>query len=144
MMPVNRNYAQNWLPNIFSDFFDNDWMLKANATAPAINVTEDEKEYKVEVAVPGMRKDDFNIHLTEDNQLVISMEKKDENKEEKENKKYLRREFYYSKFEQSLYLPDDVEKEKINASVNDGVLSIDLPKMTVEEKKQASRVIEIQ
>ncbi len=144
MMPVNRTYGQNWLPNIFSDFFDNDWMLKPNATAPAINVTEDEKGYKVEVAVPGMKKEDFNIHLTDDNQLIIAMEKKDEQKEENENKKYLRREFNYSKFEQSLYLPDDVEKDKINASVSDGVLSIDLPKMTIEEKKEASRVIEIQ
>jgi len=81
MMPVRR--TQNWLPSIFNDFFDNDWMVKANATAPAINVFETEKEYKVELAAPGMTKEDFNVHIDEENNLVISMEKKTENKEEK-------------------------------------------------------------
>ena len=91
-----------------------------------------------------MTKDDFNIHLGENNELSISMEKKSENKEEdKENKKYLRREFSYTKFQQSLILPDDVEKEKISAEVHDGVLSIELPKRTPEEKAKVSRVIEI-
>lgn len=85
MMPIRRNYNQNWLPSIFNDFFDNDWMEKANATAPAINVVENDNSYKIEVAAPGMTKEDFNIHLTEDNQLVISMEKKNETKDEKRN-----------------------------------------------------------
>ena len=74
MMPVRRS-NQTWLPSIFNDFFDNDWMEKANATAPAINVVENDNSYKIEVAAPGMTKEDFNIHLTEDNQLVISMER---------------------------------------------------------------------
>lgn len=142
MMPVRR--TQNWLPSIFNDFFDNNWMEKANATAPAINVVESDKDYKVEVAVPGMTKNDFNIHLGEDNELVISMEKKSENNEkDKENKKYLRREFSYSKFQQSLYLPDNVDKDKISANVADGVLTIDLPKYSEEEKAKVNRVIEI-
>lgn len=72
MMPVRR--TQSWLPSIFNDFFDNDWMVKANATAPAINVFETEKEYKVELAAPGMTKEDFNVRIDEDNNLVISME----------------------------------------------------------------------
>lgn len=104
-MPVRRN-NQTWLPSIFNDFFDNEWMEKANATAPAINVSESEREYKVEVAAPGMTKEDFNIHIDEDNNLVISMEKKTDNKEEKKDRKYLRREFSYSKFEQTMILPD--------------------------------------
>ena len=144
MMPIRKYNNQNWLPSIFNDFFDNDWMVKANATAPAINVIESNTDYKVEVAAPGMTKEDFKIHLTDNNELVISMEKKNETKEEdKENKKYLRREFSYSKFEQALVLPDDVEKEKISANVNDGVLSIVLPKQTAEEKAKVNRVIEI-
>lgn len=144
MMPIRKYNNQNWLPSIFNDFFDNDWMVKANATAPAINVIESNTDYKVEVAAPGMTKEDFNIHLTDNNELVINMEKKNETKEEdKENKKYLRREFSYSKFEQALVLPDDVEKEKISANVNDGVLSIVLPKQTAEEKAKVNRVIEI-
>ncbi len=144
MIPVRKYNNQNWLPSIFNDFFDNNWMVKTNATAPAINVIESEKEYKVEVAAPGMTKDDFNIHLSEDNELVITMEKKNENQEEdKENKKYLRREFSYTKFQQALILPDDVEKENISASVSEGVLTIDLPKRQPEEKAKVSRQIEI-
>lgn len=145
-MPVRRT-NQTWLPSIFNDFFDNDWMVKANATAPAINVIESEKEYKVEVAAPGMTKDDFKIHINEDNDLVISMEKQTEStegdKEGKAESRYLRREFSYSKFQQTLILPDDVDKEKIDAKVNDGVLTIELPKRTPEEKEQATKVIEV-
>lgn len=142
MMPTRRYYNQNWLPSIFNDFFDNNWMEKANATAPAINVVESDEDYKVEVAVPGMTKEDFNIHLGDENELVISMEKKVEN-EDKDNKKYLRREFSYTKFQQSLYLPDNVDKEKITANVANGVLTIELPKYSQEEKAKINRVIEI-
>ena len=142
MIPTIKYYNQNWLPSIFNDFFDNNWMEKANATAPAINVVESDKDYKVEVAVPGMTKEDFNIHLGDENELVISMEKKVEN-EDKENKKYLRREFSYTKFQQSLYLPDNVDKEKITANVANGVLTIELPKYSQEEKAKINRVIEI-
>ena len=133
MMPVRR--TQNWLPSIFNDFFDNDWMVKANATAPAINVFETEKEYKVELAAPGMTKEDFNVHIDE--------EKKTENKEEKKEGRYLRREFSYSKFQQTMILPDDVDKEKISAQVENGVLNIDLPKFSEQEKEKAKRFIDV-
>ncbi|MEG1562783.1 MAG: Hsp20/alpha crystallin family protein [Bacteroides sp.] len=141
MMPVRR--TQNWLPSIFNDFFDNEWMEKANATAPAINVMESEKSYKVEVAAPGMTKNDFNVRIDEDNNLVISMEKKNENKEEKKEGRYLRREFSYAKFQQTMILPDNVDKENISAQVEHGVLAIELPKLTEEEVKKAERLIEI-
>lgn len=134
---------QNWLPSIFNDFFDNDWMVRANATAPAINVLETEKEYKVELAAPGLTKDDFNVHIDEDNNLVISMEKKSENKEEEKEGRYLRREFSYSKFQQTLVLPDDVDKEGITASVENGVLNVQLPKLAEDKCKMANRQIEI-
>ena len=140
-MPVRR--TQNWLPSIFNDFFDNEWMTKANATAPAINVIESEKEYKVEVAAPGMTKEDFNVRIDEDNNLVISMEKKSEKKEEQKEHRYLRREFSYSKFQQTMIVRDDVDKEKISAGVEHGVLTIDLPKLSQEEVKKAERTIEI-
>lgn len=142
MMPIRRN--QNWLPSIFNDFFDNDWMEKANATAPAINVLENEKEYKVELAAPGMTKEDFDVHIDEENNLVISMEKKNEKKEDEKNGRYLRREFSYSKFQQAMILPEDVDKEKISATVNNGVLDIELPKLVKEELPKQKRVIEIQ
>ena len=118
-------------------------MTRANATAPAINVIESEKDYKVEVAAPGMTKEDFNVRIDEDNNLVISMEKKSESKEEQKEHRYLRREFSYSKFQQTMILPDDVDKEKIAAGVEHGVLTIDLPKLSLEEIKKAERTLEI-
>ena len=142
MTPVRRN--QDWLPSIFNGFFDNDeWMTRANATAPAINVFETEKAYEVELAAPGMKKENFNVHIDEENNLVISMEKKDDNEENKKNGRYLRREFSYAKFQQTMILPDDVDREKIGAHVENGVLHIDLPKFTKEEKEKAKRVIDI-
>ena len=141
MMPVRR--TQNWLPSIFNDFFDNDWMVKANATAHAINVIESATDYKVEVAAPGMKKEDFNIHVNEDNDLVISMEKKEEKKDENKEARYLRREFSYSKYQQTLILPDDVDKDKIDAKVENGVLTIELPKRKPEETVKTTKTIEI-
>ena len=146
MMPVRR--TQNWLPSIFNDFFDNDWMVKANATAPAINVFETEKEYKVELAAPGKTKEDFNVNGDEENNLVISKEKKAEkkeesNKDEKKEGRYLRREFSYSKFQQTMILPDDVDKEKISAQVENGVLNINLPKFTEQEKEKTKKFIDV-
>ena len=74
MVPTKMN--QNWLPSIFNDFFNNEWMMKANATAPAINVIENEKDYKIQLAAPGMTKNDFTVNVDENNNLVICMEKK--------------------------------------------------------------------
>ena len=119
-------------------------IIKANATAPAINVIENEKDYRIELAAPGMSKEDFNIKLDEENNLVISMEKKNENKEEdKKNGRYLRREFSYSKFQQTMILPDDVDKDAISASVEHGVLTVDLPKQTPEAVQKTEKHIEI-
>ena len=146
MLPM-RRYHQSWLPAMFDDFFDNDWMKKANATAPAINVIETETEYKVEVAAPGMNKEDFNVHVDENGNLVIAMEKKCENKEECKEKdkksRYLRREFSYTKFQQTLLLPEDVVKDTIQASMNDGVLTIELPRKAPTPKEKITKVIEI-
>lgn len=142
-----KRYHQSWLPAMFDDFFDNEWMKRANATAPAINVIETDTEYKVEVAAPGMNKNDFNVHVDENGNLVIAMEKKCDNKEEckeKEKKsRYLRREFSYTKFQQTLILPEDVVKDTIHACMNDGVLSIKLPRKAPDPKTNNTKVIEI-
>ena len=130
----------SWLPEVFNDFFDTDFMPKANATAPAINVIESDNEYKVEVAAPGMGKEDFDININQNGDLTIKMESKREKKEEDKKAHYLRREFSYSKFEQTLILPEDVDKEKIAARVEDGVLNIDLPKVVKEEVKVARQI----
>lgn len=141
MTPMRRQ--TNWLPSIFNDFFDNDWMERTNATAPAINVVEHEHDYCVEVAAPGMTKDDFQVHLDEENNLVITMEKKAENKEDKENGRYLRREFSYSHFQQTMVLPDDVDREHISAHVEHGVLNVALPKLPEHTEANTVRCIEI-
>ena len=143
MVPARRRYNQTWLPDIFNDFFDTDWMDRMNATAPAINVLENEKSYELELAAPGMTKEDFKVHINDEGNLVIEMEKKTDEKQEKKHGHYLRREFSYSKFQQTMILPDDVEKDKISATVEHGVLTIDLPKMTQEEVKKAERHIDI-
>ena len=140
MMPMMR--TNSWIPTVFNDLFDADFMPRANATAPAINVKENDKEYTVEVAAPGMKKEDFNVHINDEGNLIIKMEQKQDQKEEDKNTRYLRREFSYSKYEQTLILPDDVKKDAISAHVEHGVLTVQLPKI-VEEKVKVSRQIEI-
>ena len=131
-------YKNSWLPEVFNDFFYNNNMPKANATAPAINVLENENEYTVELAAPGLRKEDFDISINNDGDLVIKMEKKNEVKHEKAH--YLRREFAYSKYEQTLILPDDVNKDEVGAKMNDGVLNITLPKLNKSVQKVARQI----
>lgn len=140
MLPTRR--SQNWLPGIFNDFFGNEWMEKS--TSPAINIIENDKEYKVELAAPGLTKEDFNVRVTEENQLVVTMEKKQEQKDEQQDGRYLRREFSYSKYQQTLLLPDNVEQDKITTSVQHGVLNILIPKVAPEAEKPQERSIEIQ
>lgn len=131
-----------WLPTVFNDFFDSDFMPRANATAPAINVIESEDGYTVELAAPGLKKEDFKVNINEDGNLVIKMEKKVEQTQDDKKAHYLRREFNYTKFEQTLLLPDDVEKSKIGARVEHGVLTVDLPK-TEQARTKVERQIEI-
>ena len=140
MMPTMR--TNNWIPTVFNDLFNSDFMPRVSATAPAINVKESDNEYTVELAAPGMKKEDFNVHINDDGNLIIKMEQKQEKKEEDKTVRYLRREFSYSKFEQTLILPDDVERDKISARVEHGVLTVELPKI-VEEKVKVSRQIDI-
>ncbi len=138
MLPVNRR--NQWLPEIFNDFFDTDFMTKTNATAPAINVKESDVDYEVEVAAPGLTKDDFNVNVNKDGDLTIKMESRKEKNQEDKKSHYLRREFSYSKFEQTLILPEDVNKEDISAKVNDGVLLVVLPKVKKDEKNVVRQI----
>ena len=148
MLLARRN--SNWLPDVFNDFFDTDFLPKVNSntTAPAINVIEKKDEYDVELAAPGMTKEDFKVSLDEDHNLVVELDKKvektEENKENEETGHYLRREFYYTKFHQTLLLPDDVNRDTISATVENGVLKVVLPKLQPQEMKKERTMIEIQ
>lgn len=135
MIPARK--SQNWLPGIFNDFFGNEWVSKANSASPAINIMESDNDYKVEIAAPGMTKEDFSVKIDADNQLIVSMEKRREDKTENEKGKYLRREFSFTQFQQIMILPENVEKDKIDAKVSNGVLTIEIPKkqLVQEEKK---------
>lgn len=145
MMPIRRFSDQSWFPDLFNDFFDNDRMIKACTTAPSVNIVEEEKDYKIEVAAPGMTKNDFDVHLDDDNELIVGMEKKTEkNESDSKNRKYLHREFSYSQFKQSFTLPDNVDREHITANVSDGVLTVCLPKKEECDKKELGHKIEIQ
>lgn len=141
MLPV--MHRSTWLPEVFNDFFNTDFMSKANATAPAINVIETEKEYLVELAAPGMKKEDFDIRINQSGDLNIKMESKREKEDKNEKAHYLRREFSYTKFEQTLILPDDVERQNIGAKMADGVLTISIPKV-VKAEVETSRIINVE
>ena len=124
---------RSWFPTMFDDFFDGEWTPKVSATAPAVNVKEDAKEYTMEVAAPGIKKEYCRININNDGNLEVAIENKLEHKEENKKEHYLRREFSYSNYQQTYILPDNVDKDKISAKVNDGVLEIKLPKFTKEE-----------
>ena len=135
--------SKNWFPTVFDEFFNNDWMPKVQATAPAINVKENSNEYTMEFAVPGIRKEYCRVNLNNEGNLEVYIENKLEHKEENKKEHFLRREFSYSNYQQTYTMPEDVEKEHIAAKVENGVLSITMPKKQVEEKKQIQRKIEI-
>jgi HSP20 family protein len=129
---------------VFDEFINSDIMprTKSTTTAPAVNVKEDEKTYTMEVAAPGIKKEYCRVSLNEDGNLCVAIENKMEHKEEDKKQHYLRREFSYTNYQQSYSLPDDVVKDKIAASVADGILTITLPKQQQEAK--VSKSIEIQ
>ena len=145
MLPTAARRNQDWLPSIFNGFFDDDFMGFTPAkqfASPAVNVLEDDKEYQIELAAPGMTKDDFKVRLENNDELVISLEKKEEHKEGKK-KNYLRREFSYASYRQSFIVPDEVDVQKIGAKIEDGILRITLPKKEEVVKAPVSRQIEI-
>ena len=141
MLPVMN--SNSWFPTVFDDFFNSDWMPKMKATAPAVNVKEDEKAYTMEVAVPGIKKEFCRVNINADGNLDIAIENKMEHKEEDKKQHYLRREFSYSNYQQTYVLPEDIVKDNIAAKVDNGVLTITMPKVTKDEVKKTQRQIDI-
>ena len=143
MYPVRRNQA--WIPSIFGDLFDDFAVMPAKQFAsPAVNIKETDQAFEIEIAAPGMTKEDFTIRVDNDEELVIALEKKNERKEEKKNENYLRREFSYTSYHQAFTLPENIDVENIKAGMNNGVLGIVLPKKSPEKQIPASRHIAIE
>ena len=147
MIMVPTNYAskrnQDWFPSIFNELLNDTFTPAKQFASPAVNVLENEKEYLIEMAAPGMNKEELCISIDNENELNIKLEKKNETKEEEKKNNYLRREFSYSSYQRSFIIPEEVDTEKIQASMKDGVLTVCLPKKEEKEKVPASRQIEI-
>ena len=133
--------SNSWFPTVFDDFLNTDFMPRANSTAPAVNVKEDEKAYTMELAAPGIKKEYCRVSINDEGNLTIAIENKAEHKQEDKHHHYLRREFSYSNYEQNYMLPDDVERDKISAKVEDGILTVTMPK--TEPKQKVQKAIEV-
>ncbi len=140
MLPV--MFKNSWMPTLFEDFLNTDFMPRANCTAPAVNVKESENAYTMELAAPGIKKEYCRVSINDEGNLAIAIENKVEHKHEDKSHHYLRREFSYSNYEQNYSLPDDVERDKISAKVEDGILTVTMPKM-VKEQKKLGKAIEV-
>ncbi len=139
MLPsLRRSFRPFYMPNLFDDdFFP--VLSNRSSSMPAVNIREDEKNYVLELAIPGIDKKDLKIDVNED-VLTISSETKNETEESRDG--YKRKEFSYTSFCRSFYIPENVNRDKIDANYKDGVLSVELPKQE-EEKNKITRQIKI-
>ena len=140
MLVTRRN--QDFMPTLFNELMN--WNDTTYST-PRMNIMETKDNYKLELCIPGLTKEDVKLNIDAEGNLVVEMvkETKNEKKENKEEMRYLRHEFSVEHFRQTVMLPDDIHKENISAKVENGILDIVIPKVTVEEKKQAVQTIEI-
>lgn len=140
MMIARRN--QDLMPSLINELMNwNNMLGEEHTSTPKMNVTESNADFRVEMCVPGLKKEDLTINLDNNNNLVIRMVKTEEKKED--GRKYLRREFGGMQFNQTLVLPENVKKEAITAKVENGILSVTLPKLTEDEREGLMRMIEI-
>lgn len=131
----------NWLDQLFdvpSNFTLGNPVSRFNGNRPAVNIKENDKEFLLEVAAPGLKKEDFNISFEKDH-LVISASKKTETEEKDESHQIKRTEFHYESFERSFLLPEEkVDVDQINAQYQDGILKLVIPKK--EEEKRVKQI----
>ena len=134
------------LPSLLEDFFNRDWADSTlanrnySATLPAVNVMETNEDYLIDVAAPGMKRDEFKVEL-DNNVLTISSQREEKHVEQDESKNYTRREFNYQSFQRSFTLPENkVEGEKISARYVDGILHIIVPKKDEAKLKPIKQI----
>jgi HSP20 family protein len=130
------------MPTLFNELMN--WNDTTYST-PRMNIMETKDNYKLELCIPGLTKEDVKLSIDAEGNLVVEMvkENKSEKKENKEEMRYLRHEFSVEHFRQTVMLPEDIHKEQISAKVENGILDIIIPKVTVEEKKQTMQTIEV-
>ncbi|MBO7615843.1 MAG: Hsp20/alpha crystallin family protein [Bacteroidales bacterium] len=138
MLVTRRN--QDFMPTLFNELMN--WNDTTYST-PRMNIMETKDNYKLELCIPGLTKEDVKLSIDAEGNLVVEMVKENKVEEKKEEMRYLRHEFSVEHFRQTVMLPDDIHKEQISAKVENGILDIVIPKVTVEEKKQAMQTIEV-
>ena len=145
-MLTNRN-NQLMMPSLFNELLNWDNWTNTHwdetSAVTKMNVSESDNDYLLELTVQGLKKEDLNLSLDADGNLVIEMVKEQKSEEKDEKRNYLRREFGSIQFKRVMALPENVKKDKISAKVEDGMLRVTLPKVTEEEKKQLAQHIQI-
>ena len=138
MLVTRRN--QDFMPTLFNELMN--WNDNTFST-PRMNIMETKDNYKLELCIPGLTKDDVKLSIDQEGNLVVEMTKETKHEEKNNDVRYLRHEFSVEHFRQTVMLPEDIHKEQISAKVENGILDIVIPKVTVEEKKQAMQTIEV-
>ena len=137
MLVTRRN--QEFMPALFNELMN--WNEPTFST-PRMNIVENKNDYQLELCVPGLTKEDLKLSIDTEGNLVVEMVKETKN-EKTEEQRYLRHEFSVEHFRQTVMLPDDIHKEQIKAKVENGILSIVIPKVTIEEKQKLVQSIEV-
>lgn len=144
MLPMLR--SRNFFSGIVDDFFGRDFLpsndlfdTQAGISMPSVNIVEGKEDFRIEVAAPGLEKDDFKIDL-ENNVLTISSEREESSEQKEDDNRYMRREFCYSSFRRAFSLPNTVDADKIEANHKNGVLSIAIPKREEAKVKPAKQI----
>ena len=138
MLVTRRN--QDFMPTLFNELMN--WNDNTYST-PRMNIMETKDNYKLELCIPGLTKDDVKLSIDQEGNLVVEMTKETKHEEKNNDVRYLRHEFSVEHFRQTVMLPDDIHNDQISAKVENGILDIVIPKVTMEEKKQAVQTIEI-
>ena len=138
--------SRNFFPGIVDDFFGRDFLpgsdlidTQRGISMPSVNIVEGKEDFRIEVAAPGLEKDDFKIGL-ENNVLTISSEREESSEQQEDENRYMRREFCYSSFRRAFSLPNTVDADKIEANHKNGVLSIVIPKREEAKVKPAKQI----
>lgn len=133
--------TQDFIPTLFNELMNMDTV---SYSEPKMNIIENKENYLIQYSVPGLKKEDLKISIDADGNLVVEMNKESHKEEKKDDSvRYLRREFTTEQFRNTLVLPEDIHREKITAKVENGILEVVLPRVTVEEKKTLVQSIEV-